>query len=168
VRVLDESMTVEAGIRVFGVADPASRSLDVEPDPDAMVVEAEAIAGRLERAIRSGEPTPTVIAMHNPGMADPFEGLAPLVLLGHTHTPDLSRRGDTWFLDNGTTGGVHFTDTRPDPHIPHTASVLYFTAELPRRLVAIDQIEVYGIEGQSSLRRTVTDLDLLTGAEEIE
>ncbi len=161
VRVLDETLTAEAGIVVFGVADPASRVAGVEPDRDAMEREATTIARRLRLAMRSGEPTPTIIAMHNPGMVDPFEGLSPLFLLGHTHTPNLSRSGDSWVLDNGTTGGIHFSESRPEPHIPHSASVLYFTAELPRRLVAIDQIEVYGIAGQSSLRRTVTDPELL-------
>jgi hypothetical protein len=116
--------------------------------------------------MRSGEETPTVIAIHNPGMAEPFAGLAPLVLLGHTHTPDLSERDGTWFLDNGTTGGIHFSDLRADPHIPHTASVLYFTAVGPPRLVAIDQIEVYGVTGQSSLRRTVIDPALLAIVED--
>ncbi|MBE0418140.1 MAG: metallophosphatase family protein [Coriobacteriia bacterium] len=166
VTVIDETSTVEAGVRVFGVADPASRGTGVEPDPGAMLAESRAIAARLQLRIRSGEETPTVVAIHNPGMAEPFAGVVPLVLLGHTHTPDLSERDGTWFLDNGTTGGIHFSDLRPDPHVPHTASVLYFTAEEPRRLIAIDQIEVYGVTGQSSLRRTVIDSALLATAEE--
>ncbi len=165
VTVLDETSTVEAGIGIFGVADPASRATGFEPDPEAMRAESRAIAARLQLRIRSGEDTPTVVAMHNPGMAEPFAGVVPLVLVGHTHTPDLSQRDGTWFLDNGTTGGIHFSDLRPDPHIPHTASVLYFTADMPRQLVAIDQIEVYGITGQSSLRRTVIDSGLLAEVE---
>ncbi len=165
VRVLDASATVEAGVRVFGVADPASRGSGVEPAAGPMEREAASIARRLGAAVRSGEPTPTVIAIHNPAMVPPFEGLAPLVLVGHTHTPALSRLGEGWLLDNGTTGGVHFSDTREEPHIPHSASILYFTAEEPRRLVAIDQIEVSGLAGQSSLRRTVIDADLLHGAQ---
>jgi len=62
-------------------------------------------------------------------------------------------------LGSGTTGGVHFTELRPDPHIPHGASVLYFSRSEPGRLVAIDQIEVFGKTSQSSIRRTVIDLD---------
>ncbi len=54
---------------------------------------------------------------------------------------------------------------RPEPHIPHSAPVLYSTAELPRRLAAIDQIEVYGVAGHSSLRRTVNDTELLAPAQ---
>jgi predicted phosphodiesterase len=166
VTVLDETSTVEAGIRVFGVADPASRGTGVEPDASAMLAESRAIAARLQLRMRSGEDTPTIVAIHNPGMAEAFTGVVPLVLLGHSHTADLSERDGTWFLDNGTTGGIHFSDLRSDPHIPHTASVLYYTAEEPRRLVAIDQIEVYGITGQSSLRRTIVDAELLAAAEE--
>ncbi|MFU8890918.1 MAG: metallophosphoesterase family protein [Anaerosomatales bacterium] len=166
VRVLDDTSTVEAGIRVFGVADPASRGAGVEPDRGALLAEGQRISARLQLRMRSGEATPTVIAIHNPGMAEPFVGVAPLVLLGHTHTPALSERDGTWVLDNGTTGGIHFSEQRPEPHIPHTASVLYFTAEQPRRLVAIDQIEVYGITGQSSLRRTVIGAELLAASGE--
>jgi hypothetical protein len=73
----------------------------------------------------------------------------------------LERRDESWYLNSGTTGGIHFSSMRAEPHIPHSASVLYYTAELPRRLVAIDQIEVFGSAGQSSLRRTVIDETLL-------
>lgn len=166
VTVLDATSTVEAGIRIFGVADPASRGMGVEPDGDAMRTEARRIAAQLQLRMRSDEETPTVIGIHNPAMAEPFTGIAPLVLLGHTHTPALIERGGTWFLDNGTTGGIHFSDLRPDPHIPHSASVLYYTTGMPRRLVAIDQIEVHGIVGQSSLRRTIIAPELLAAAGE--
>jgi hypothetical protein len=78
VTVLDETSTVEAGIRVFGVADPASRRhrCRVRRERDARGG-ARAIAARLQLRMRSGEETPTVVAMHNPGMAEPFTGVVP-------------------------------------------------------------------------------------------
>ncbi len=161
VTVLRDEATEVDGLVVFGVADPASEGQAVEPDRQAMSERAEEIADDLAARIRSGESTPTIVAVHNTAMVKPFEGLAPLIVAGHSHTPVLERRGDTWYLNTGTTGGIHFSRMRAEPHIPHSASVLYFTGELPRRLIAIDQIEVYGIAGQSSLRRTVIDETLL-------
>ncbi len=156
----DESVTID-GLTVFGVPDPAASSDAVEPDAEAMRSAAVSAAAALEAATASGELTPTIIALHNPAMRGPFRGLARLVLAGHTHTPVLERDGSSWYLNSGTTGGIHFSRMRSDPHIPHSASILYYTAEEPRRLIAIDRIEAYGIEGQSSLSRTLVDESLL-------
>jgi predicted phosphodiesterase len=158
--VRDEQVSVD-GFEFFGVADPASGGTGVEPDGDVMQERATVLAEELRTAIESGEPTPTIIGIHNTAMVEPFQDLAPLILAGHSHTPVLERRGEGWYLNTGTTGGIHFSLMRAEPHIPHSASVLYYTVELPRRLIAIDQIEVYGLAGQSSLKRTVIDEALL-------
>ncbi|MDZ4179572.1 MAG: metallophosphoesterase family protein [Coriobacteriia bacterium] len=161
VTVVRDEMFVVDGLRIFGVADPASEGTGVEPDGGAMRERADALAVELREALASGEPTPTIVAAHNTAMVDAFIGIAPLVIAGHSHTPLLERRDDTWYLNSGTTGGIHFSKMRPEPHIPHSASILYYTGDLPRRLIAIDQIEVFGLAGQSSLRRTVIDESLL-------
>lgn len=158
--LVDELLTID-GLTVFGVPDPASSSDAVEPDAKAMRSAAEGAASALEAAIASGEPTPTIVAIHNPAMRGPFRGLAPLLLAGHTHTPALERDRGAWYLNSGTTGGIHFSRMRSDPHIPHSASILYYTSDEPRRLIAIDRIEAFGIEGQSSLSRTLIDESLL-------
>lgn len=161
VRVLDETATVVAEVRVFGVPDPRSLVPDFEAESASAREKGERVADELRARLAAGEPTPAVIAVHDPAMERAFAGLAPLVLSGHTHTPSLEERDATWFLNSGTTGGVDFSGLRAEPHIPHSASVLYFTAELPRRLVAIDQIEVYGADRSSSLKRTVVEPELV-------
>lgn len=162
VTVIEEPGTVVVeGLRIFGVPDPEADTTAVEPDGGGYAELGRAQADALREAMESGEPTPTLVVVHAPQVGVPFEGLTPLVLSGHTHTAVLERSGDTWFLNSGTTGGIHFSELRADPHIPHGASVLYFTAQLPRRLIAIDRIEVYGIEGQSSLSRTIVAEELL-------
>lgn len=149
------------GLRVFGVADPSSAGSGLEPDPGLLRTDARAAADSLAAGVASGEATPAIIAIHNPAMREPFLGMAALILAGHTHTPVLEMRDGTWYLNSGTTGGIHFSKMRTDPHIPHTASILYYSAELPRRLIAIDQVEVYGLAGQSSVRRTVIEESLV-------
>ncbi len=159
--VLQNKRVTVDGVSVYGVADPAAERADVRPDGEEMKVATQQAWQVLSTELAAGEPTPTIVAVHDPEMAQPFEELAPYILAGHTHTPELERRGDAWYLNSGTTGGVDFSDLRSEPHIPHTASILYFTAEQPRRLIAVDQVEVFGLAGESSLRRTVIDESLL-------
>jgi len=161
VTVIDGESVEADGLVVFGVADPSSAEMDVEPKTDALERRATEEAAELADSMDAGEPTPTIVAVHHPAMVGSFEKLAPLILAGHSHTAELERRGETWYLNSGTTGGIHFSTLRADPHIPHGASILYYSAELPRRLVAIDQIEVFGLAGQSSVKRTVVDESLL-------
>lgn len=152
--VLDGDTTLTAlGLVVAGVGDPAGLGTDVEPDP-----EAASDAGRaLARSLDAAGMRPDIVAVHDPASGAWFEGLTPLVLSGHTHTPALEERGGTWFLGAGTTGGVHFSELRSDPHIPHSAAILYYEPGSPPRLVAIDQIEVYGKTRRSSVVRTLVE-----------
>lgn len=153
----DETTTTPTGITVLGVGDPAGRSLDYLPDKAASEKKGRAAAAE------SRETTPNIVAVHNPVAGRPFKGKVPLVLSGHTHKPSLDVSGGTVFLGAGTTGGVDFGDLKSDPQIPHTADILYFSKKEPGRLVAIDQIEVYGKTRQSSIRRTVIDEAFVAG-----
>ncbi|MHB9004246.1 MAG: metallophosphoesterase family protein, partial [Coriobacteriia bacterium] len=161
VAVLDGASEEFQGMVVFGVGDPSSAGMEVEPDRDEIDSLAMNRATALRNSIESGSPTPTIVAVHNGDMAPEFDGLAQIVLAGHTHEPVLERMNESWYLNSGTTGGIHFSRMRAEPHIPHSASVLYFTPTRPHTLIAIDQIEVYGLASQSSLKRTVIDESLL-------
>lgn len=150
VTVLDgETTTTARGLVILGIGDPASAGSGVEPDSARARERGQEIADA-----RAGERL-DMVAVHDPASGRPFAGLTPLVISGHTHTPAYAEEDGTVFLGSGTTGGVHFTELRSDPHIPHGASILYFSLVEPHRLVAIDQIEVYGKTSQSSIRRTL-------------
>lgn len=157
VTVLDGETTITAsGLVVLGVGDPVGDDSEYEPD-----AEASEQAG--EEAAELFAYTPIDIAVvHAPAAGKAFDGIVPLVLSGHTHTPSL-KLGDTVFENSGTTGGVHFSDLTSDPHIPNSASILYFSVSEPGRLVAIDQIEVFGKTRQSSIRRTIIDESVVAG-----
>lgn len=158
VTVLDgETTTTARGLIIYGLGDPAGAGSDVEPDSDLAAARGATAARTLHAAMRAGAPAPHVVAVHDPAAGEPFGRIAGLILFGHTHTPELSFVGQTVFLGAGTTGGVHFTELTSDPHIPHGAAVLYFSESEPGRLVAIDQVEVYGKTRQSAIRRTVID-----------
>ena len=150
-----ETTTTASGIRILGVGDPAGIEDSVEPDSARAREAGEEAAAALGVRVASGEATPTIVAVHDPASGEAFEGIARIVLSGHTHTPAFDERGGTLFLGAGTTGGVHFSQLAPLPHIPHGATVLYFSRDSVPGLVAVDQIEVYGTANQSSVRRTL-------------
>lgn len=156
VTVLENTSTVVADLRVFGVPDPVSRDFSVEPDKQQMALLAEKAAVSLRAAISSSGKKPDIIAVHNPAMQQPFAGLAPIVLSGHTHTPSLAFRDNTWWLNAGTTGGVAFGGPQGS-QTAYSAAVLYFSDTLPHRLVAIDRIEVNGVTRETSLTRTTVE-----------
>ena len=60
-------------------------------------------------------------------------------------------------LNSGTLGGMPYDPvvTGRD-RLPHGASILYYTSDLPRRLIAVDRISV-GVDGTTTLDRTVID-----------
>lgn len=158
VTVLDgETTTTARGLVVLGVGDPAGDSEAYMPDREAAAEKGEELAREFRgRAV-------DIAAVHNPSSGEAFAGRVPLVLSGHTHTAVFETVDDTIFLGAGTTGGVNFNDLEDDPHIPHSAAILYFSVAEPGRLVAIDQIEVYGRARQSSIRRTVVDEQFVAG-----
>jgi len=154
--------TVEVdGFRIFGVPDPVSRGFGVEPDRQLLMRAAEQESEQLRLAIESGEPTPTIIAMHNPAMERPFIGLSQLILSGHTHSARLYINRGTVRLNSGTLGGMPYDPQRTGRKaIPYSLSVLYFTNDLPRRLIAIDRISV-SANRSTTVARDVIDESLL-------
>jgi len=158
VSVLDgETTTTASGLTLLGLGDPLGTSSEYEPDDEASVRK-----GRDAARVTRGEDL-DIVAVHSQAMGRPFAGRATVVLSGHTHAPLLEMVDGTVFLNAGTTGGVHFSDLTSDPHVPHSAAILYFSVADPGRLVAVDQIEVYGKTQQSSIRRTVVDEAFVQG-----
>ena len=70
---------------------------------------------------------PDIVGVHDPVEGEPFRGKTTIVLSGHIHRPTFEKSGRSIFLGSGTTGGVSFGEGTSDPHIPHGASVLYFS-----------------------------------------
>jgi predicted phosphodiesterase len=156
VTVLENTSTVVADLRVFGVPDPVSRGFSVEPDKKQMELLADQAAGALWGSIVLTDVRPDIVALHNPAMQAPFAGMAPIVLSGHTHTASMSFQDDTWWLNAGTTGGIAFGGPKGS-QTAYSAAVLYYSEAVPHRLVAIDRIEVNGATRETSLKRTTID-----------
>lgn len=161
VTVLTSETVVVDGLRVFPIADPESLSPRIEPDRAAVRAATLAAAQRLRALEGAGMPRPDIVAMHNPLAERALVGLAPLVLTGHTHSERLYVSDGTVRLNSGTLGGMPYDPSLTDrARLPHSASILYYTATLPRRLIAIDRISV-SPDRTTSLTRQVIDESLL-------
>lgn len=161
VTVVASSSVEVDGLRIYGVADPISRTFGVEPDRSLVVSEGVSAYRALRARMRSGEPTPDIVAIHNPAMEGRFVGLVPLILSGHTHNARLYTSKGTVRLNSGTAGGTPYAPgTTGHETVPYTASVLYYTGSLPRRLIAVDRISI-STKGQTSVTRDVIDPTLL-------
>lgn len=161
VTVLSSGTAEVEGLRIFPVPDPISRGFGVEPDGELVERIARTAFSQLDQAMRSGEETPELVAVHNPQMEEPFVGRVQVIVSGHTHKARMYVSEGTVRLNSGTLGGMPYdpeaTNRRP---LPYSASVLYYTAERPRRLIAIDRIAVYP-QRTTTVTRDVIDESLL-------
>lgn len=161
VTIASSETVVVDGLRIFPLPDPVSDDPRIEPDPAAVRASAAAAAQRLKALEGAGMPAPDIIAQHNPAAERELVGLAPLILSGHTHSERLYISDGTVRLNSGTLGGMPYDPDLTDrSRLPHSASVLYYTSELPHRLIAIDRISVTP-ERTTTLTRQVVDESLL-------
>lgn len=154
-----ESGTVEVdGLRIFGVPDPFSRGFGIEPLAEPIEQATAAAEEEFSEALRSGEPTPNIVAIHNPAMEKPFIGQVPVILSGHTHSARAYVSQGTLRLNSGTIGGMPYDpETSNRKVVPYGASVLYYSATLPRRLIAVDELAVSSDRSTTVRRMTLED-----------
>jgi predicted phosphodiesterase len=149
------------GMTIYAVPDPVARGFGIEPEAAVIESETASALAQLEAQLAAGLPRPDIIAFHNPAMEREFVGFAPLILSGHTHSPRLYREEGTARLNSGTLGGMPYDpEASGRKRLPHSASILYYTPEIPRTLLAIDRISV-GVDGTTTLDRTIIDETLL-------
>jgi predicted phosphodiesterase len=154
------TLTVD-GMTIFAVPDPIARSFGVEPEPSVVAEETARAVAELDGQLAAGLPRPDIIAIHNPAMEREFVGRAAAILSGHTHSMRLYREQGTARLNSGTLGGMPYDpEASGRDRLPHSASILYYTREVPRTLLAIDRISV-GVDGTTTLDRTIIDESLL-------
>lgn len=161
VTVATTGTVVADGLRIFAVPDPKAFTAELEPDRSEVAEKVDEAVARLDSEVGAGLPRPDIIALHNPSMERAFIGRAALIVSGHTHSERLYVSDGTVRLNSGTLGGMPYDPvTTGRDRLPHSASILYYTAEMPRRLIAIDRISVTP-ERTTTLTRHVVDETLL-------
>ncbi|MDI3281434.1 MAG: hypothetical protein QJR13_08710, partial [Bacillota bacterium] len=155
VRVLNGKPQYFRGLTILGFPDPASATNDP-------AVPAPAVYRQLAREVQAtleASPRPVdILALHNAAAAPPSLKGVPLLLHGHDHRLSVTKRGETVWIDAGTTGaaGVRGLDQK----VPYSLVLLYFERRAEPdatgrlyRLVAADTIQVDNLMAGFRLER---------------
>lgn len=140
--VLNGSVVKVGGLRLLGAPDPRfTPDKDTRDQPPAE--ELRLIGERLAATARS-EPVDAVL-VHDPEMAMPIDGSAPLVFAGHGHKRDVrSLDQGTLLFEQGSTGGAGLRGLEHESPTPVQCSVLYFD-KATGALQAYDDITLGGL-----------------------
>jgi predicted phosphodiesterase len=154
--VLDGSDTTVAGLSVIGTPDPRFTP-DKSTGDDEAGVEVLVTSGEELAEFAESLPAPPAIALvHDPRQAAPLDGLAPVVLAGHTHERKVTELDDgTLLMVQGSTGGAGLRGLQGEYPEPLTCTVLYLDRETGA-LRAYDEITLAGLgETEVTMQRTV-------------
>jgi predicted phosphodiesterase len=160
VTVLDDSQVEIAGLSVVGARDPRFTPDKSTGDDDAGPEVLTRSGERLADLVESLDEPPDVALVHDPRQALPLDGLAPVVLAGHTHDREVSELDDgTLLMVQGSTGGAGLRGLQGEYPEPLTCTVLYFSASTGR-LQAYDDITLGGLgESEVTIERTAVPQD---------
>ncbi len=145
-----------AGVRFAGMADPRFTPDKTTGDDHAAHRVSEA-AQAFAAGLR-GEHV-DVVCVHDPAAGRAIDGVAPLVLAGHTHQRSVRRYGDAVVVVQGTSGGSGLRGVQRDPPDPVSLSVVYLD-RATKRLWGVDEVTLGGIGevGLSVVRKDVATL----------
>ena len=151
--VLDGHAKTIAGLRVFGLGDPAftpARGVPVDDEAfNEIVASADPVVAKDVDALQD---PPDLVAVHDDRMAESVAGRVPLVISGHFHETSARVENGTLYLRIATTGGSGAGIFRGFD-IPFTAEILYFSREEHPRLIAYDVIEQQPDSGDLTVKR---------------
>jgi predicted MPP superfamily phosphohydrolase len=138
-----------AGLRIWGSGDPRFTPDKTTRDDN---VGAEALlqqGQRLATSVRNSGLLPDIVVLHDPTEGQAFNGIAPLVLAGHTHQRQtrLLSAGTRLFVQ-GSTGGAGLRGLEHEQPTPIQMSILYINRST-HRLQGWDDITIGGL-GQKS------------------
>jgi putative phosphoesterase len=161
VKVLDGQAIDIKGMKVFGKADPVSGVEKVKPVSGK---EMKKLATKIKRQVDSMSRKPLIAAVHDPRMSKKLVNKVPIVLQGHTHKASIEEVGDTTFINPGTTGasGLRLFNNGQSQKQKYTVSLLYIDPG-KRKLIAVDSIEVTGLEGEFVLKRRLVQKEETSG-----
>ena len=156
--VLDGAAVTAKGLEFYGAGDPV-----FTPDKGALRDDAQ-IAGAVRAvgpSIRAGilalGTRPDVLMVHDERMADAVAGYVPLVVSGHFHQEAARVLDGTLYLQVGSTGGAGANVFTEQGGVPLSAEVLYFSQDVPHRLVAYDVIEQSPESGSLTVKRHLVE-----------
>ncbi|UOY00857.1 metallophosphoesterase [Blastococcus sp. PRF04-17] len=158
--VLAGDATTVAGLVVAGVPDPRftpdKSTGDDDAGDDVLVNSGRALAEVIEELPQR----PAIAMVHDPKQAPPLDGLADVILAGHTHDRKVSRLEEgSLLMVQGSTGGAGLRALEGEYPEPLTCTVLYLDPETGQ-LQAYDEITLGGLgETEVTIQRVVVGAD---------
>lgn len=118
--ILDEELVEIDGVKIFGIADPASQDYYLISSFE------EKYPGHTEdlKAVLS-DLAVDIIAVHRPSLAHNLAGYAPVILHGHDHSSQVTNLKETAIVDAGTTGGAGIRRLQTGHDVPLTLALLH-------------------------------------------
>ncbi|MGH2685301.1 MAG: metallophosphoesterase family protein [Actinomycetota bacterium] len=151
VRVLNGTVARVGDVRILGVGDPtftANNDLSEEEIDAALTRQRSRIEVLVDRY------KPDLLAVHNPAQGDAAIGEVALVVAGHVHRRTFDDHDGTVVLTGGSTGATGVGSFTTEAVERYEAQLLRFVGE---RLVAVDGIEMEGVEGEFRIERRLVD-----------
>jgi hypothetical protein len=145
-----------AGLTLVGTPDPRftpdKSNGDDEAGEDVLVESGQDLAEFAE----SLSAPPAIALVHDPRQAAPLDGIAPVVLAGHTHEREVRELEEgTLLMVQGSTGGAGLRGLQGEFPEPLTCTVLYVDRDTGE-LRAYDEITLAGLgETEVTMQRTV-------------
>ncbi len=160
--VLEAGVVEVLDVRVAGIQDPSSRSVEMTVPSEAVL---DGFARELKTVIQEGGVRPDLVAAHHPRIASAFIGDIPILLTGHTHTLDISQVDNSVILNAGTTGAAGIRGLQTAREIPFSLILLHLNRSSREgvrwQLTAADTIKVFQFQSGFSLSRTLfVDMDI--------
>jgi len=153
ITVLGEKPVRKKDLLIMGVPDPLSTKTEVKPLTDQKM---DQKAKQLAQKMGFLKKKPFIFAVHDGRQAAKIVGKVPVVLMGHTHRVKIKNRKETILINAGTTGAAGLRTFEVQSGVPNTLNILYIKPDVPE-LLAVDTVEVMGIEREFVLRRTLIE-----------
>ena len=150
--IMDELIEI-SGLKIAGLADPASQSVLMEVAPAPVL---RAAGERLYHELKNSGQWPDLVAAHNRLMSEPFAGQVPVILNGHSHRAEVRFEENTAFINAGTTGASGLRGLKSPDDNPYSLVILYFNREEESgrlSMVMADLISVQQFQNAFTLQR---------------
>jgi predicted MPP superfamily phosphohydrolase len=166
VTVLDYSAATVDGVTVVGAPDPRFTPDKSTGDDEFPEEELARTGERLADVADDVDPLPVIAMVHDPKQAPALDGVAPVVLAGHTHNREVTELdGGTLLMIQGSTGGAGLRGLQGEYPEPLTCTVLYVD-RTDGTLRAYDDITLGGLGlTEATIQRTLVDRPDQEGAE---
>lgn len=152
VLVLDHGIIEIEGLRIAGIADPASQGQSMDVVPESVLRQVSAAAFKL---FSSETRWPDLLGVHHPLMGELFVGKVPVILSGHNHRAGIAFDQGSALVNAGTTGAAGVRGLQAPAENPYSLVVLYFNRTPEGRPVFImaDLISVQQFQDSFMLQR---------------